>query len=90
MSKTLTGFVASSKNDKTIVVRVVIRKMHPVYKKRYVTSKRYQAHDEKNEANVGDSVQIIETRPISAHKHFKLDKIVTKAAITHKEEEPAL
>lgn len=88
MSKTLVGFVASDKNDKTIVVRVVTRKIHPIYKKRYVSSKKYQAHDEKNEARVGDQVSIIETRPVSAHKHFKLEKIITKAALTHTEEEP--
>jgi small subunit ribosomal protein S17 len=90
MSKTLVGFVSSNKNDKTIVVRVVTNKMHPIYKKRYVSSKKYQAHDENNEANLGDHVSIIETRPISAKKHFKLEKIITKAAITHKEEEPTV
>ena len=88
MSKTLVGFVTSDKNDKTIVVTVVTKKIHPIYKKRYVSSKKYQAHDEKNEAVVGDKVSIIETRPISAKKHFKLEKIVTKAVISHKEEEP--
>ena len=90
MSKTLVGFVSSSKNDKTIVVNVVTKKIHPIYKKRYVTSKKYQAHDENNEAKLGDKVSIIETRPISAHKHFKLEKIVTKAAISHKEEESSV
>jgi small subunit ribosomal protein S17 len=90
MSKTLVGFVSSDKNDKTIVVRVVTNKIHPIYKKRYVSSKKYQAHDEKNEARVGDQVSIIETRPVSAHKHFKLDKIIRTAAITHKEEEPTV
>jgi small subunit ribosomal protein S17 len=88
MSKTLIGFVSSDKNDKTIVVTVVTKKMHPIYKKQYVSSKKYQAHDEKNEAKLGDKVSIIETRPVSAHKHFKLENIITKAVITHKEEEP--
>jgi small subunit ribosomal protein S17 len=88
MSKTLVGFVTSDKNNKTIVVNVVTKKMHPIYKKRYVSSKKYQAHDESNEANLGDKVSIIETRPVSANKHFKLEKIITKAVITHKEEEP--
>ncbi len=78
MSKTLIGFVSSDKNDKTIVVTVVTRKIHPIYKKRYVTSKKYQAHDEKMNAKIGDQVSIVETRPISATKQFKLDKIVTK------------
>ena len=88
MSKTLTGFVSSDKNDKTIVVTVVTDKIHPIYKKRYVSSKKYQAHDEKNEAKLGDRVVIIESRPISAKKRFKLDSIVAKASVEHKEEEP--
>ncbi len=87
MSKSLVGTVSSNKNDKTIVVTVVTNKIHPIYKKQYVSSKKYQAHDEKNEAGIGDKVSIIETRPISASKHFKLYKIITKAPITHKEEE---
>ena len=87
MAKILTGFVSSDKNNKTIVVTVVTRKIHPLYKKRYVTSKKYQVHDEKNVAKVGDQVSIIEHRPISATKRFKLDKIVRKAGIDHVEEE---
>ena len=90
MSKTLIGFVTSDKNDKTIVVKVITKKIHPIYKKRYVSSKKYQAHDETNEAKIGDQVSIIETRPISANKHFKLNKVITKAAVTHKEEEPVV
>lgn len=90
MSKTLIGFVVSDKNDKTIVVNVVTDKLHPIYKKKYVSSKKYQAHDEKNEAKVGDQVSIVEVKPISAHKHFKLSGIVTKATIQHKEEEPTV
>jgi small subunit ribosomal protein S17 len=90
MSKTLVGIVSSSKNDKTIVVTVVTRKIHPIYKKRYVSSKKYQAHDENNTANLGDKVSIVETRPISAKKHFKLEKVLTKAVISHKEEEPVI
>ena len=87
MSKTLTGFVSSDKNNKTIVVTVVTNKVHPIYKKRYVTSKKYQAHDEKNEAKKGDQVIIIEHKPYSRTKHFKLDKIVRKAIVDHVEEE---
>jgi small subunit ribosomal protein S17 len=88
MSKTFVGTVSSDKNDKTIVVTVVTKKMHPIYKKQYVSSKKYHAHDENNEAKVGDQVMLSETRPVSATKHFKLEKIITKAPITHKEEEP--
>jgi small subunit ribosomal protein S17 len=87
MSKRLVGVVSSNKNDKTIVVTVVFHKVHPIYKKRYVASKKYQVHDVNNEAMVGDKVSIIESRPISAHKHFKLEKIVAKAPIRHQEEE---
>ncbi|HUC95420.1 MAG TPA: 30S ribosomal protein S17 [Candidatus Saccharimonadia bacterium] len=90
MAKTLTGFVSSVKNTKTIGVTVVTDKMHPIYKKKYVSSKKYQVHDEKSEAKLGDQVSIIETRPISAKKHFKLDKIVSKAVIDHKEEDPVI
>jgi small subunit ribosomal protein S17 len=90
MSKILSGFVSSDVNDKTIVVTVVTKKVHPIYKKRYVSSKKYQVHDEKNTAKKGDLVSIIEVRPISAHKHFKLNEIVRKAQIDHVEEEPEI
>ena len=78
MAKTLVGTVSSSKVDKTIVVTVRTRKTHPIYRKQYVSSKKFMAHDEKNEAQVGDRVAIVETRPISANKHFKLDRIIEK------------
>ena len=81
MAKVLTGIVASDKTDKTIVVNVQRRKTHPLYKKQYTSSKRYQAHDAKNEAKIGDKVTITETRPISATKHFELTAIVEKAQI---------
>lgn len=87
MHKTLTGFVSSNSNNKTIVVTVVTRKIHPIYKKRYVSSKKYQVHDEENTAKKGDLVSIVEHRPISATKRFKLEKIVRKAGIDHVEEE---
>lgn len=87
MAKTLTGRVASNKGDKTIIVNIVTHKTHPIYKKKYMVTKRLQAHDEANEAQVGDMVVISETRPISKHKHFKLDRITEKAAIEHVEAE---
>lgn len=90
MSKSFVGFVTSDKSNKTIVVTVVTYKIHPIYKKRYISSKKFHAHDEKNEAKIGDKVSIIETKPISSTKHFNLEKILAKAAITHKEEEPVL
>ncbi len=87
MAKTLTGVVTSNKTDKTIVVTVTSHKTHPIYKKKYITSKKFMAHDEKNEAEMGDRVIISETRPISARKRFILAKVVEHASIRHKEEE---
>jgi small subunit ribosomal protein S17 len=78
MAKTIVGTVSSSKADKTIVVTVSTRKTHPLYRKQYTVSKKFMAHDEKNEAQVGDKVSIVETRPISARKHFKLENIIEK------------
>ena len=73
------GVVVSATNDKTIVVSVVSRKPHPVYKKMMTTTKKFHAHDENNEAGVGDTVQIMETRPLSKMKRWRLVKIVEKA-----------
>lgn len=70
--RTLKGIVLSSKMDKTIVVGVDILKEHPKYKKRYKSSTRYKAHDEKNEAKEGDRVVIEETRPLSKEKRWRL------------------
>jgi small subunit ribosomal protein S17 len=81
MAKTLTGVVVSDKTDKTIVVSVQTHKNHPIYRKAYVTSKRFMAHDEKNEAKHGDTVVISETRPLSARKRHTLDKVLERAAI---------
>lgn len=86
MAKTIVGVVSSSKVDKTIVVTERTRKTHPIYKKQYTVTKKFMAHDENNEAQLGDRVSIIETRPISARKHFKLEKVLERAAIEHKEE----
>ncbi len=70
--RTLKGIVLSSKMDKTIVVGVNVLKEHPKYKKRYKSSTRYKAHDEKNEAKEGDRVVIEETRPLSKEKRWRL------------------
>ena len=64
----LQGLVVSDKQDKTIVVRVERRVMHPVYKKFITRSKKYAAHDETNQFKIGDTVRIRECRPISKHK----------------------
>jgi small subunit ribosomal protein S17 len=89
MAKTLTGTVTSDAANKTITVTVVSRETHPIYGKQYTVSRKYAAHDEKNEAKKGDLVTISEIRPVSKRKNFKLDRIIEKShgAITLKEEE---
>ncbi len=79
--RVLRGTVVSDKMDKTIVVETATRKSHPLYGKRVKYSRRFKAHDELNEAKVGDIVEIMETRPLSKDKHFRLVKIVEKAVI---------
>ncbi|HYH74532.1 MAG TPA: 30S ribosomal protein S17 [Candidatus Saccharimonadales bacterium] len=87
MAKMITGVVSSKKTDKTIVVTEHVRLTHPLYRKQYTVTKKFMAHDENNEAQEGDKVTIVETRPISARKHFKLEKVLEKAGVTHKESE---
>lgn len=77
----LIGKVVSDKADKTITVLVETYKNHPLYKKRVKYSKKYTAHDEKNEAKIGDKVRIAETRPLSKTKRFRLVEIIEKAVI---------
>ena len=77
----LVGKVVSSTNDKTITVLVETYKKDRLYGKRIKYSKKYSAHDEKNAAKVGDTVRIVETRPLSKTKHFRLVEIVEKAII---------
>jgi len=79
--KVYQGRVVSDKMEKTIVVEVATRKTHPVYGKRVKYSKKYKAHDENNEAKIGDIVRIMETRPLSATKRFRLIEVVEKAVI---------
>lgn len=79
MAKTLTGIVTSNKADKTISVTVTSRETHPIYGKQYTVTRKYSAHDEKNEANEGDKVTISEVRPISKTKAFSLISIDAKA-----------
>lgn len=81
MAKTIIGTVSSDKTDKTIVVTVRTRKMHPIYRKQYTVSRKYMAHDENNEAQTGDKVAIVETRPLSARKRYTLDRIVEKPVL---------
>ena len=76
MARLFTGKVTSDKADKTIVVSVARRQTHPIYKKQYSVNTKYMAHDEKNQAKIGDLVLIREARPFSAKKHFVMDKII--------------
>ena len=77
--KVYRGTVVSDKMDKTITVVVETKKTHPLYGKRAKYSKKFKAHDENNEAKIGDKVVIMETRPLSATKRFRLVEIVEKA-----------
>ena len=77
--KVYRGTVVSDKMDKTITVMVETKKTHPLYGKRVKYSKKFKAHDENNEARIGDTVVIMETRPLSATKRFRLLEIVEKA-----------
>ncbi len=79
--RVMRGKVVSDKMDKTIVVEIATRKSHPLYGKRTKFSRRFKAHDELNEAHIGDTVEIMETRPLSRDKHFRLVKVVEKAII---------
>ena len=79
--KVLRGTVVSDKMDKTITVQVSTQKSHPLYSKRVKYSKKFKAHDELNEAKLGDLVEIMETRPLSATKRFRLVKVIEKAII---------
>ena len=79
MARTLTGVVSSDKRDKTITVMITSRETHPIYKKQYKITRKYTAHDEKNEAQEGDTVMIAETRPISKTKTWALVKVIEKS-----------
>ncbi len=89
MAKTLTGIVTSDKRDKTITVTVTSRETHPIYRKQYTVTRKYTAHDEKNEAAEGDKVVISEVRPISKTKSFTLTQVIEKSrgSIELKEDE---
>jgi len=77
--KTFTGQVVSDKMDKTIVVAISSKQLHPLYKKYVTETKKIKAHDEKNDAHVGDTVRVIECRHISKDKCWRLDKVVERA-----------
>ena len=73
------GVVTSAGMDKTAVVTVTTRKPHPLYKKSMVRTKRLYVHDEENDANVGDTVRVMETRPLSKTKRWRLVEVVERA-----------
>ena len=77
--KTRIGNVVSNKMDKTIVVEVRTKVRHPLYGKMINQSRRFKAHDEENQCNVGDRVLIMETRPLSKEKHWRLVEVLQKA-----------
>jgi small subunit ribosomal protein S17 len=79
LRKTKTGLVTSSKMDKTITVAVERKVKHPIYGKFVKKTTRFHAHDEKNECGVGDTVKIMESRPLSKTKRWRLVEIVEKA-----------
>ena len=79
MAHTLIGTVTSDKRDKTITVSIANRETHPLYRKQYTKTRKYTAHDEKNEAHVGDRVQIAMCRPVSKTKAYTLVKVIEKA-----------
>lgn len=77
--KVLSGIVVSDKMQKTVVVKVETKSKHPLYKKLVITHKKYHAHDEEESAGIGDKVEIVETRPLSAKKTWRVNKIIEKA-----------
>ncbi|QBQ08130.1 30S ribosomal protein S17 [Spiroplasma gladiatoris] len=79
--KTYIGKVVSDKMNKTITVLVETYKNHPTYKKRVKYSKKYKAHDEQEIAGMGDKVEIMETRPLSKTKNFRLLRVIEKSVI---------
>ncbi|WP_089609477.1 30S ribosomal protein S17 [Dehalobacterium formicoaceticum] len=79
--KTRIGHVVSDKMDKTVVVRVESRVRHPLYGRIVKQSKKFKAHDENNEASMGDKVKIMETRPLSKEKRWRLVEVLEKAPI---------
>ena len=78
--KSKVGRVSSNKMDKTLVVLVESHRNHPLYHKTIKKVKRYKVHDEKNECQIGDTVKIVETRPLSKEKRWRVEEIITKAA----------
>ena len=79
LRKERVGVVSSNKMDKTITIAVKWKEKHPIYGKFVNKTKKYHAHDEKNECNIGDTVRIMETRPLSRTKRWRLVNIIERA-----------
>ncbi|MBW9201197.1 MULTISPECIES: 30S ribosomal protein S17 [Bacteroides] len=79
LRKERTGVVVSNKMDKTIVVATRFKEKHPIYGKFVAKTKKYHAHDEKNDCQIGDTVRIMETRPLSKTKRWRLVEIIERA-----------
>ena len=79
LRKERTGVVVSDKMDKSIIVQINIRQKHPIYGKFVKKSNKFVAHDEKNESGIGDTVKIMETRPLSKRKNWRLVEIIERA-----------
>lgn len=77
-TKTKIGHVVSNKMDKTVVVAVDIRKKHPIYKKSFRRTVKYKAHDKKNACKIGDTVRIVEMRPLSKEKRWRVVEVLAK------------
>jgi small subunit ribosomal protein S17 len=77
--KVRTGKVISNKADKTIVVSIERQVAHPIYKRYFKQTKKIMAHDEMNECNIGDTVRVVESRPLSARKRWRLVEIIQRA-----------
>ncbi|MGD0284105.1 MAG: 30S ribosomal protein S17 [Candidatus Saccharimonadales bacterium] len=81
MAKSIIGVVTSDKPDKTIIISVQTKKMNKLYKRQYLSTKKFSVHDEKNEAKIGDTVSIVASRPYSAHKHHALKQVISRAVL---------
>ncbi|MBR5027508.1 30S ribosomal protein S17 [Candidatus Saccharibacteria bacterium] len=79
MAHTLQGIVTSDKRDKTITVSITNRETHPLYRKQFTKTRKYTAHDEKNEAKLGDKVEIAACRPLSKTKAYTLVKVLERS-----------
>jgi len=77
--KIFTGLVVSDKMDKTVVVKITTKVLHPLHKKYVTKSVKYKAHDENNDAKAGDTVRIIECRPISKEKCWNMQEVIERA-----------